>query len=144
MSEPGEPIQSNHDRMTGRFVPGNKAGGARDVNRQMYALRKGALEAVTPEDIGRVMRELLDMALRSRRASVRIAAARVLGDFCGLKPATIMIEDAGDNNILIVLPKKNINNDANDHSGYSAPSGPAALCGSSAEVQRGDNVAPVG
>ena len=71
------PADNRDDR--GRFVQGNAGGPGNPYARQVAEHRKALMDAVTPNDVKRVVRVLIDKALSGDIQAARILLDRLLG-----------------------------------------------------------------
>lgn len=67
----------------GRFLPGTAAGPGNPRLRRLGSLQRAVTEAITPEDISRVLQTLRDLALSGDVGASKVLLERVLG-----KPTT--------------------------------------------------------
>jgi hypothetical protein len=75
----------------GRFTAGNPGGPGNPFARQVGARRKALLDAVSPEDVGRVAKKLYELALAGDVAAGKVLLAYVVG-----KPAEAVNPDRLD------------------------------------------------
>jgi hypothetical protein len=64
----------------GRFAPGNKGGPGNPFARQVAARRKALLDAISPEDVAAVGKELLSRSLAGDVAAAKVLLAYVVGN----------------------------------------------------------------
>lgn len=75
----------------GRFAKGNKGGPGNPFNRQVAAIRRALLDAVTPEEIHYLARRLMDKALEGNLAAAKLLLSYLVG-----KPAPAADPDTLD------------------------------------------------
>jgi hypothetical protein len=85
------PVGNADQGADGRFVPGNRAGSGNPFHRAVAARRKALLDAVSPEDVAQVGRQLLAQALAGD-----VAASKVLLTFVVGRPPEAVNPDAVD------------------------------------------------
>lgn len=72
----------------GKFTKGNKGGPGNPYNRQVAAIRRALLNAVTPEEIHYLARSLIDRALEGNLAAAKLLLSYLIG-----KPAPAVDPD---------------------------------------------------
>ena len=75
----------------GRFAPGNPGGPGRSKGRG-YELQRAAQEAITPEQMGVMMRKALRMALEGNLAAMRFVAERTCGRAPEASPEAVPLD----------------------------------------------------
>ncbi len=69
------------DRTTGRFAPGWKGGPGTPYGRAVARLRAAMMEEVTADDLRRIVRVLVNLALKGDIAAAKEVLARCLGPY---------------------------------------------------------------
>ncbi len=85
------PATDGRDPASGKFVKGWKGGPGNPAARAVAARRKALLDAVSPEDVGRVARKLCEQALAGDVAASKVLLSYVVG-----RPAEVPNPDTLD------------------------------------------------
>jgi hypothetical protein len=82
----------------GLFLPGNKIASGNPQAKRMAELRKAAREAITPEEIGQLMRTYLQMALAGDVQAGKLVLEYTLG-----RPVqAVQIDDADESGVVAI------------------------------------------
>ncbi len=79
MNDLPSPAVSNGRGVNGKFLPGNRIGTGNPAARQAQQLRFALMTAVTPEDVQRMVRRLVQLAEEGDVQAAKLILDRVLG-----------------------------------------------------------------